>query len=62
MKLSLKFRQISIFTLGWIAYGSTYFLRKPLGVVQKLLFFFKFIVNIFGQITDTHNNVVYVMA
>ncbi|CAD5124449.1 DgyrCDS12731 [Dimorphilus gyrociliatus] len=34
MKLSLKFRQIVIFVLGWVAYASTYFLRKPLGVIK----------------------------
>ena len=28
--------QTIIFVIGWIAYASTYFLRKPLGVVSVL--------------------------
>lgn len=35
MKLSaLQRRQIATFTLGWVAYASTYLLRKPLGVIK----------------------------
>ncbi|KAK6993986.1 glycerol-3-phosphate transporter 5 [Biomphalaria glabrata] len=31
---TLKGRQILTFSLGWISYASTYFLRKPLGVIK----------------------------
>ncbi|XP_059177585.1 uncharacterized protein LOC131956955 [Physella acuta] len=31
---ALRFRQIIAFGLGWLAYASTYFLRKPLGVIK----------------------------
>ncbi|XP_005098766.1 putative glycerol-3-phosphate transporter 5 [Aplysia californica] len=31
---SLRFHQIKAFALGWLAYASTYFLRKPLGVIK----------------------------
>ncbi|KAH9492985.1 hypothetical protein Btru_022820 [Bulinus truncatus] len=31
---ALFFRQILTFSLGWISYASTYFLRKPLGVIK----------------------------
>lgn len=31
---ALKRRQALIFGLGWLAYASTYFLRKPLGVIK----------------------------
>ncbi|KAK3101363.1 hypothetical protein FSP39_003025 [Pinctada imbricata] len=30
----LQRRQILVFGLGWLAYASTYFLRKPLGVIK----------------------------
>ncbi|XP_050411594.1 uncharacterized protein LOC126826657 isoform X2 [Patella vulgata] len=32
--MNLKARQILIFILGWLAYASTYLLRKPLGVIK----------------------------
>ncbi|ESO91510.1 hypothetical protein LOTGIDRAFT_228870 [Lottia gigantea] len=32
--MSLRIRQILIFCLGWLAYASTYLLRKPLGVIK----------------------------
>ncbi|XP_041347592.1 putative glycerol-3-phosphate transporter 5 isoform X2 [Gigantopelta aegis] len=37
MAVSLRCRQIYIFILGWIAYASTYILRKPLGVIKAEL-------------------------
>jgi sugar phosphate permease len=30
-------RLVIVFVVGWVAYASTYFLRKPLGVVSALL-------------------------
>lgn len=29
-------RLFVVFVVGWISYASTYFLRKPLGVVSRL--------------------------
>ncbi|XP_063438082.1 uncharacterized protein LOC134719066 [Mytilus trossulus] len=37
LETALKKRQILIFVLGWIAYASTYLLRKPLGVIKSNL-------------------------
>ncbi|XP_033746111.1 putative glycerol-3-phosphate transporter 5 isoform X1 [Pecten maximus] len=34
LKTPLYRRQLLVFCLGWMAYASTYFLRKPLGVVK----------------------------
>lgn len=31
----VKQRLIIVFVVGWLAYGSTYFLRKPLGVIKS---------------------------
>ena len=31
----IKQRLIVVFIVGWIAYASTYFLRKPLGVIKS---------------------------
>ena len=31
---TIKKKQAMIFAIGWIAYASTYLLRKPLGVVS----------------------------
>ncbi|XP_052062468.1 uncharacterized protein LOC127702356 [Mytilus californianus] len=35
LETALKKRQLLIFVLGWIAYASTYLLRKPLGVIKS---------------------------
>ena len=35
-KWNIRKGQAIIFVIGWIAYASTYFLRKPLGVVSVL--------------------------
>ncbi|XP_071124154.1 uncharacterized protein LOC143077030 [Mytilus galloprovincialis] len=37
LETALKKRQLLIFVLGWIAYASTYLLRKPLGVIKSNL-------------------------
>ncbi|KAJ8301606.1 hypothetical protein KUTeg_020593 [Tegillarca granosa] len=34
MAAVLRKRQILVFLVGWLAYASTYFLRKPLGVIK----------------------------
>ena len=31
----IKQKLIIVFIIGWIAYASTYFLRKPLGVIKS---------------------------
>ena len=30
-------RLLIVFVVGWVAYAATYFLRKPLGVVSRIL-------------------------
>lgn len=31
----VKQRLVIVFVVGWLAYASTYFLRKPLGVIKS---------------------------
>jgi OPA family glycerol-3-phosphate transporter-like MFS transporter 1/2 len=31
----IRQRLILVFIVGWVAYASTYFLRKPLGVIKS---------------------------
>ena len=35
----LRLCQVTVFILGWIAYASTYLLRKPIGVVGSTFCF-----------------------